>query len=91
MKIPTKLKIGGHIYKVELHKEGDVCEDAANCGTTNRVKGVIGINASNIRTEQEQTLFHEVFHVMNASIDHALLDSLSQQIYQVLRDNKLLK
>lgn len=91
MKIPKKLKIGAHIYKIEIHKEGAVCEDKADCGVTNRVKGVIGLNESLPTTHIEATLFHELFHTLNSEIDHALLDSLAEQLYQVLSDNKLLK
>jgi hypothetical protein len=38
-----------------------------------------------------QALIHEAMHFMNSSLNHALLDSLAEQIYQVLADNKLLR
>lgn len=91
MKIPNRIKIGGHDYKVKFHDESDICSDGADCGSTNRSKGIIEINSSLMKSEQEATFFHEIFHVMNSIIEHDLLDSLSQQIYQVLKDNKMLK
>ncbi len=90
MKIPKQIKIGGHQYKVQFHKEGEVCKDEANCGISLRTKGVIEINGNLMKTEQESTFIHEIFHILNSEIDHALLDSLSQQFYQVLKDNNLI-
>ena len=48
------------------------------------------------QTHKEATLIHEIFHVMNSTIGvskvgHSLLDSLSEQFYQVLHDNKMLR
>jgi hypothetical protein len=41
------------------------------------------------QAQKEATFLHEIGHTINTSIDHALLDSLTMQIYQVLKDNNL--
>ena len=88
MKIPKQVKIGGHIIKVVL-KEMD------NAGLSDYEKGEISINSKNPQTQIESTLIHEAMHFMNANmadgVEHLLLESLSQQIYQFLKDSNLLK
>lgn len=91
MKIPKKLKIGGHTYKVQLHDEGEVCAGDVSCGITIRNKGILELNNSLMQSEKELTLFHEIFHVINSQLDHTLLESLAQQVYQVLKDNRFIK
>ena len=88
--IPKKLKIGFHIYKVQKvpYWEGG---DDGDAGMIDYEKGVIYINSKMPQTEQERTLFHEIGHSINTVIDHTLLESLSEQLYQVLHDNKLLR
>lgn len=49
------------------------------------------------QSQQEAALIHEIVcHAVNSTfssqhIGHALLDSISEQLYQVLKDNDLLK
>ncbi len=91
MHIPKQLKIGGHNIKVEIcdlpsDRDGDFSS------TTNTIR----LEKKMTKSRQEATLIHEVFHVLNAvlgetHLGHMLLDSLSEQFYQVLSDNKLLK
>lgn len=91
MKIPKKLKVGGHIIKVKMMEN-----DSGKYGAFDSSKGEIYICGSVPQTQQEETLIHEIFHVMNSTFSdtkegHTLLDSLSAQFYQVLHDNKLLR
>lgn len=88
MKIPKQLKIGGHIYKVILTPDGF---GDSPCATTDYNKGEIKINSALLPSEMEQSVIHEAMHVMNKTIYHPLLDSLSEQFYQFLKDNNLLK
>ena len=83
------LKIGGHTYKV-IYKELDNI-----LGETNFNKGEIYIEKNMPQSLKESTLLHEIFHCMNSTFDdtptgHMLLDSLSEQFYQVLKDNQML-
>lgn len=90
MIIPKKLKIGGHLYIVKFEKEGKLSSSDSFSGMQDPNDQTITLNASQRRTEQEATFFHEIFHAINANLDHVLLESLSQQIYQVFKDNGLL-
>jgi hypothetical protein len=85
MRIPKELKIGGHQYQIKMVSEFD------KCGVTNRDKGTISISSELPRSQREATLIHEILHAINNELDHALLDSLSEQLYQVLSDNKMLR
>lgn len=81
--IPTSLKIGGHlitIKQVELEEDNGYYESAEN---------TITINSKLPLSQKESTLIHEILHVLNGTLSHTLLDSLSEQLYQVLKDNTL--
>ena len=91
MKIPKKLKIGGHIIKIEINQELD-----GKNGETDWKTNTIKICKTVPQSQKEGTLIHEIFHVLNTTLGenadhHALIDSLAEQFYQVLADNKLLK
>jgi len=91
MIIPKKLKIGGHIFDVDCSKELDGMN-----GQTTWKKSLIEIDNAIPQSQKESTLIHEIFHVINSTLGdedmgHALQDSLSEQLYQVLKDNNLLK
>lgn len=89
MIIPKKLKVGGHIFDVVIEK--------MDCmGSCNSTDNIINISKDAVQSQKEATLMHEIFHAINTTFSgghnfsHALLDSLAEQFYQVLRDNKLL-
>ena len=90
MKIPKKLKIGGHEVSVVFHQIKD--ENGSFEPRTN----TITIDPTLAKSQQEATFIHEVLHAINTSIDeiplgHAFMDGLAEQLYQVLSENKLLK
>ena len=91
MKIPKTIKIGGHLISIDQNQE---IEDAA--GDWNARKNLIRIDKHLPMSQKEATLIHEIFHAMNYTfadepVAHALLESLSEQWYQVLSDNDMLK
>jgi len=87
--LPEALKIGAHTVRVVIadHWTGD--EDAY--GEYFKSEGVIYIRKGLPASVMFSTLVHEAMHVMNATIDHTLLDSLSEQVSQFLLDNNLVK
>lgn len=96
MKIPKKLKIGGHTYEVRFAKGGKHLSLDASGITNSKGNLVIEINSDECRSEQEATLLHEIMHALNAQWNsndtlHTLMEATSQQLYQVLSDNKMLK
>jgi hypothetical protein len=85
----ASLKIGGHTFNIILKDLGDgLAETDFNTAT-------IAIHKDSPRTIKESSLIHEIFHVLNPTFDdtvdgHRLLDSLSEQFYQVLSDNQMI-
>jgi Zn-dependent peptidase ImmA (M78 family) len=77
------LKIGGIKYKIVL-------KDTENsCGQLNQRDNEIIIN-STLSPEQKQiTLLHEIIHAVNGELNEVVVDSLAQQLHQVLTENKL--
>lgn len=92
VKIPKKLKIGGHTIRVDSDKELHGFNGKADMETN-----TIQICKKLPQSQKEATIIHEIFHFLNTTFDdsehisHSLIDSLSEQLYQVLSDNKMLK
>ncbi len=90
MQLPAALKVGGHVISVCLVY--DLPEDLD--GEYDNEKLLIRINAKLPQSMREATLIHEIFHALNATFDnenHALMDSLAEQWYAVLKHNHLLR
>lgn len=90
MKMPDKLKIGAHIYRI-IYADSWSEQTEGDLGFTSVKEGIIYIRAGLPPSVQFSVLIHECFHAMNTTIDHALLDSLAEQLSQILWDNGLLK
>lgn len=87
--MPKELKIGGHLWTVKLEK---LPED--DLGSTDWNTLTITISNELPKDQQYSALLHEIFHACNSTLGstdmgHALLDSLAEQIYQVLSDNDI--
>lgn len=92
MIIPEKVKIGGITYKVILTEEWYEHDYADGETFYDKHRGnIIYIRSSLTKEAQEVTLIHEAIHAMNSTMNHEFLDSLSEQLYQFLSDNELLK
>lgn len=89
MEYPNQLKIGAHTIQVVIAESWEGSE-ACDYGEFVKEKGTIYIKEGLPPSLLLSTLVHEVFHVINSTLDHALLDSLSEQVAQVLWDNKLI-
>ena len=85
MKIPNKVKIGAHSYKVVVKElEGKL-------GELNREKGLLVLEKRVIPSERYVAFIHEVLHGINTELEHETVDALAQQLTSFLLDNKLLK
>lgn len=84
MRIKKFYKIGGHKVKI-------VFKDIKNLGEADVAKNIIYLSTKLKKDQKESVLIHEILHFLNTTIGHATHDSLSEQIYQVLKDNKMLK
>lgn len=90
MILPEKVKIGAHTYTLEqMHEWRDMGEDTL--GETDYLAETIRIRTGLSDTSTFSTLIHEAMHVMNQTLDHELLDSLSEQMAQFLLDNGFIK
>lgn len=65
--------------------------DIDDNGQANTDLNEILIRKQITQSQKEATLLHEAMHFCNTTIKHDLLDSLAEQLYQILSDNKLLK
>jgi len=101
MKIPKKVRIAGHDYKVKwddkrLSKKsliGDINNDFKEIGLCRYYKGSKRARA---QSELERTLFHEILHGIDCHYDNDSLkekevDRLANGLYQVLSDNFVIK
>lgn len=80
MKIPKKIKVGGHNYNVIFEKK-TILEDDNNCGKVDREKGIMSIGIDLIQSEKEVTFFHEVIHIINTELDEKEVDYFAQAFY----------
>ncbi|MCK4339962.1 MAG: hypothetical protein KAW87_08260 [Candidatus Cloacimonetes bacterium] len=96
MKIPNKIKVAGHYYKVKFDDKGLAKEHLI--GQTNNDFKEIRLckhyksKRARARSEIEETFMHEMLHTVdknynNASLTEKAVDRLSQGLYQVLHDN----
>lgn len=85
MKFPKVLKIGGHYVTVKIV---DKIDNADDMGMFEEFTNTITIKKM-VPSQMESTLIHEVLHAMNTLMEHEKLEYLSQGLYQVIVDNKL--
>jgi len=91
MKIPEKIKIGGHEIKIERVNTKDI--DSA--GEFNGFYDVIRLRIDHDSVEScvAECFLHEIIEAIkmknNLAIDHTHLTVLSEGLFQVMRDNKL--
>lgn len=92
MEIPKSVKIGGMTYEVRITNEWPNHDfDDGEMFNDKKVGNVIFIREDLSKEAQIITLIHEALHGMNTTMNHEFLDSLSEQLYQFLSDNRLLK
>jgi len=89
MKIPSKIKIGGYFYDIEIDetlalKSG--CQ-GTQCSNTLEIKIDGGIAQQN----KESTLIHEIIEAINyhyeLKLEHTVISTLESALYQVITDN----
>lgn len=78
MKIPRKLKIGGRTIKVKTAVMKEM-------GIADYEKGQIILKRGLNREAKEAAFIHEAMHHCNTTMPHSLLDSLSEQMYQIFK------
>lgn len=92
MKIPDKIKIGGHEIEV-MQQKVRVSPDQ---GAYNNYFNLIRLESDKDTPEDNiaECFLHEIIEVINKknnlNLDHMALTVLSESLFQVLRDNKLI-
>lgn len=93
MKIPKRFKIGGHWFTVKFRNRTDDGFDVT--GRKNSWNNEIVLQAEAEFSKQFSTLLHEAVHEIAWQNDLRLTEtqvaSISEGLFQVLVDNKLLK
>jgi Zn-dependent peptidase ImmA (M78 family) len=96
MIIPATIKIGNLVYKIE--KIEDKFEESDFYGRSWTKVQKIKLNPNISKEHCEQTLFHEIIHIIldsghyrDESSNEKIVSYLAQNLYQVLKDNKFLK
>jgi len=93
MKIPKTIKIGGKTHEVTI-------KDSEKGGNTNQGSaGVwslkIWLDKNQAQEAMEETLLHEIIELIKEAndldISHQSISTMAESIYQVLKDNNLLK
>lgn len=93
--IPSSVKIGGVVYNVY---EAESVSDDENIllGEVDYHKATIYINEDNHPDMKEQTLLHEMIHVIlrmmgkgDLNEDEYFVDALAYNLHQVLKENKI--
>lgn len=89
--IPEKVKIAGQDWKIVY--DDKLLAERSHLGETRPMSNVIAIQGLLDRQMQEETLLHEIIEVIKHScdldMDHQTLSTLSVQLHQVLKDNRL--
>ena len=87
--IPTRLKIGGIVWRVLEVDESEIDCDNHTIGDQSESTQLIRI-AKNLSPAMKQAvLLHEIIHCIDAQLDHDLVEMLANQLFQVMVDNKL--
>ncbi|SHH54639.1 hypothetical protein SAMN02745135_01154 [Caloranaerobacter azorensis DSM 13643] len=91
MRIPEKIKIGGHTYicKFDDKLSRDTSANGMSCGNSLEII----IDSSLPEENQESVLLHEILEQINfryeLNLEHEKITILESALYQVLKDNKL--
>lgn len=91
MNIPDKIKVGGHVIDIKFANTKNI--DTA--GYYDTYYNLIRIRKDEDTPESNisEVFLHEILEVIraknNLDIDHTYLTVLSENLFQVLRDNKL--
>ena len=95
MIIPKEIKVGGHIYPI-VFEDRERESGKVALGTTNVYSGMkIWIDTKQDITQQESTLIHEFIEIINSlnglDLSEHIIRVLETSLYQILKDNDLLK
>jgi hypothetical protein len=93
MKIPKTLKIGATVY--EVVRQSSDANGEKHLGYCNTGLAKIWIDSTAKQQVQESSLIHEILEAAKGGycleLEHQTLGTLAEVLYQVLRDNGMLR
>lgn len=93
MRIPKKIKGYGSTYSV-VQRKNLKDKDGKWDGLVSHAKRQIKIEKLQHHSDREESLLHEILHIVNRNertkLSEKKVERISQGLYQVLRENKLL-
>ena len=90
MKIPKALKIGQHTITI-IEKPLNEIDSECNGGWARWEQNEIWIANDIPQSRKEEIFLHEIFHFINIYLTEEQCCYLSGLMYQILKDNDLLK
>jgi hypothetical protein len=95
LRLPKKINILGRNYTIEYFDFNGSIQTNTMCGTSGYSGQKIQIDSKSHRESQESVLLHEIIHQVSHSMKLDLSEEtvcqLEAGLYQVLKDNDLLK
>jgi len=95
MRIPKKLKILGRTYSIEIRNNRFTKDGASTGATSTAWSQRIWIDNDQNKEGQEECLIHEIIEMIllatDIKLEHSTISTISGVLYQVLKDNNLLK
>lgn len=91
MEIPKRLKVGGHVYKVEMADRVETDKGEDNCGDCEWQLNRIRIKEDMPQSQKEETLLHEGLHAADPTMSEDTVARAASAMYQILSRNNLLK
>lgn len=92
MKIPKRIKIGGHWFTIVYNNDALGFHDSGFKGSWNNT---IVLNKGLKQSKRESVLLHEIIHEISWQNDldlkENIISTIAESLYQVFMDNKLLK
>ncbi len=99
MKIPKKVKIAGHDYRVEypyMFKDYEFSAEVDHDTHVIRIAGHSSNKSKKVHSEVELNLLHELLHSVNSRylprknrLYEGQIEQMSVGLYQVLKENKV--
>ena len=101
MEIPKELKIGGFTWTIEENEK--VAVEGNIYGSTHHTKQRFFLDPNTTQQKKEHTVIHEAMHAIwwqsglgirykeTPKLEEEVISAVSMGIYQVLKDNDLLK
>jgi len=86
MKIPKKLKIGSVTLDIKLTHPDNI---EGGCGDCDVINQVIRLNSDMSDDMKAFTLWHEIIHAWNTTLEEEKTDAMAQMIVTVIKDNNL--